>query len=151
MLTGTARAGATQRRPLCKTQGKSPLTDDKTREEGIDPSHDQRLRNHHSHISLHHAHHAFHGRRVAHRIRPRLAPLVRLSQELAFLVRRHHVRLPSLERRGRQHVRIAAQVDAAHQCALLPDLRELLLLGRRLEERHGVVAEDARQDLWTCR
>jgi hypothetical protein len=123
------------------------LTYDEARKEGVNPTHDERLRNHHGHLSLHHAHHALHGGGIRHGIGPGLAPRVWVCQKLALLVRRHHVCFPGLERGRRQHVRVCSQVDAADEGAVLPDLRERLLLRRGLEEDHGVVAEDTCQDL----
>lgn len=45
-------------------------------------------------------------------------------------------------------MRICAQIDAADERALLPDLVYVLLLGSGLEQCHGVVAEDAGKDLY---
>lgn len=70
---------------------KSALTNHKPREKGIDPPHNQRLRNHHGHLPLHHAHHPFHSRGVAHRIRSGFPPQLGLSQELSLLEGLHHV------------------------------------------------------------
>lgn len=42
------------------------LEDDEAGEKGIDPGHDERLRDHHGHVSLHHPHHSFHGGRIRH-------------------------------------------------------------------------------------
>lgn len=61
-------------------------TDDKTGEEGVDPAHDQRLRDHHRHVPLHHPHHPFHGRRVRHRVPGRLASVLGVFEEDAVFV-----------------------------------------------------------------
>lgn len=143
-VCGACRSQCT--RSTCKKP--SRLTNNEARKKGIDPAHNQRLRNHHGHLALHHAHHALHGRRIAHGIRPRFPPHVRLSQELSFLERLHHVCFARGKRRGRDDVGVCAQVDAADERALLADLQQVLFLGRGLQQRHGVVAEDAREDLW---
>jgi hypothetical protein len=142
-------AGARHKRDLRERAREKQirLTDNEAREEGVDPAHNQTLRDHHGHVSLHHAHHAFHGRRIAHGIRSRLAPRLRVGQELALLVSLHHEPLASLKGSWREHIGVGAQVNTTDERALLADLGEVLLLGRRLEERHGVVAEDTRQDL----
>lgn len=69
------------------------LTNHEPREKGIDPTHDQCLRYHHGHVSLHHAHHPFHGRWICHRIRRRFAPTLGILEECSILERRHQVRL----------------------------------------------------------
>lgn len=121
-------------------------TDDESRKKRIDPSHDQSLGHHHSHIPLHHTHHALHGGGIRHWVRPRLASVLGLGEELAFLEGRHHVGFARLEGGGGQDVCVGAEMDAADERALLAELCEGLLLGRRLEERHCVVAQDTGQD-----
>lgn len=61
----------------------TPRTDHKTGEKGIDPTHDQGLRNHHHHVSLEHPHHGFHARWIRHWVRWRLATVVGVFQECA--------------------------------------------------------------------
>lgn len=118
------------------------LTDDKPREEGVDPAHDECLWYHHGHVALHHAHHAFHGCRIAHGIRSRLAPLLGLCQELALLVCLHHVALTCGKGIRRENIRICPQVDTAHEGSLLPNLGKIAFLRDGLEQRHGVMAKD---------
>lgn len=117
-------------------------TDNKTREKCIDPPHDQSLWHHHSKVSLHHAHHALHGRRIRHGVRSGFASGIGVGQKLSLLVCRHHVCFSCLKGCRRQHVGVCAQVDAAHERALLAELRKCLFLGRALEKDHGIVAED---------
>lgn len=62
--------------------GCSP-TDHESRKESVDPTHNQRLRNHHHHVSLEHAHHCLHACWIRHRIRWRLAAVVGVLEELA--------------------------------------------------------------------
>lgn len=128
---------------------KDELTDDETGEKSIDPSHNQRLRDHHGHLAFHHAHHALHSRRIAHWVWPGLAPHLRLSQKLALLIRLHHIRLSGGESSGREDIGVLAQCKAAGERSLLPDLGQVLLLGGRLKERHGIVAKDASENLST--
>lgn len=123
------------------------LTDNKAREKGIDPPHDQRLGNHHGHVAFHHAHHALHGRRITHWIGSRLAPQFWLSQKLALLVGLDHVRLARSEGGWREHISVGAKVDAADEGAVLPGLGQVDFLGRGLEKRHCVMAEDACENL----
>jgi hypothetical protein len=72
-------------------------TDDKAREESIDPAHDQGLRDHHHHVSLKHSHHSFHTRGVSHGIRGGLATVVGVLQKCAVAESSNHVVLAHLE------------------------------------------------------
>ena len=62
------------------------LTDYKPRKEGLDPPHDQRLRNHHHHVPFHHPHHPLHGCGICHRIPGRLPSLLGLFEKFTLLV-----------------------------------------------------------------
>lgn len=84
------------------------LTDNKSREEGIDPPHNQRLWDHHSHLALHHAHHTLHGRRITHGVWSRFPSQLRLSQELSLVVRLHHVGFASSEGGRRENLGVGA-------------------------------------------
>lgn len=72
-------------------------TDHKSRKERIDPAHDQRLGNHHHHVSLQHAHHLLHASWVGHRVGRRLSPVVRVLEERAVAEPSDQVVLAHLE------------------------------------------------------
>lgn len=55
---------ALQRDPWPRT-----LTEDESRKEKVDPTHDDRLGDHHDHALLHLFHHSVHGARVRQRVR----------------------------------------------------------------------------------
>lgn len=109
--------------PMSPSPDQSGLTDHEPREERVDPPHDQRLWNHHCHVALHHAHHTLHSRRVAHRVRSRFAPHIRLCQKLALLIRLYHVCLPGGKGGGSENIGVLAQTQTAGQRPLLSDLR----------------------------
>ena len=103
-------------------------TDHKSCKESIDPSHYQRLRDHHRHIALHHTHHALHSRRVRHRVPCRLTPILWFLQECALLEVRNQIFPPGIEcRTGNSRV-VIAKVDAAEEGALLADAAGIKLL-----------------------
>lgn len=118
------------------------LTDNKSREKGINPPHDQRLRNDHRHIPLHHAHHSLHSRRVRHWIRCRLTLLLWLFQERPVFVGIYQVSFASFKGRRRKIVRVHAQVYAAEKGALFANGWQLLFLGRGGHQNGGIVAQD---------
>jgi hypothetical protein len=72
-------------------------TDDKTREESVDPSHYQGLWYHHGDISLHHAHHALHHSRIGHGICWWLPSVLWLRKEASVLVSGDQVCLARLK------------------------------------------------------
>jgi hypothetical protein len=136
-----------QHRLELRSQREGQLHDDIAREEGVDPAHDQTLRHHHSDLALHHAHHAFHGGRVSHGVTLGLAAHVGLGEESAVLVGLDHVGLAGSEGGGRELLVVVAEVDAAHERALLAHDIDGLRLGSGLQESGEVVSQDASEDL----
>lgn len=112
-----------------RSQRKGKLHDDITREEGIDPAHDQTLGDHHGDLTLHHAHHALHGSRIGHRVTLGLTTHLGLGEEGTILVGLNHVCLASSERGRGELLVVVAEVDTAHERTLLAHLIDGLLLG----------------------
>lgn len=100
----------------------------KPSKERINPRHNQRLRNHHCHISLHHSHHRLHTCRIRHRIRRRLSLAIWIFQKSATLVSRHEVILARLERGRRKNGGVRAEGHATHKRALFAESTGVLLL-----------------------
>lgn len=93
-------------------------TDNVAAEKGIDPAHNQRIRDNHGHVILHHAHHAIHLARVRKRVRRRLALPIRFLEKLARLVAAGEGIASGLKRLARQRVVIGAQGGAAGEGSL---------------------------------
>lgn len=88
------------------------LTDDVAAEESIDPAHDERVGDYHGHVVLHHAHHALHGIRIRHGVRGRLATALGGLEKGTGLVGRGQRVTARIEGPLRQHMVVAAHVDA---------------------------------------
>lgn len=124
-------------------------TNHETREEGVDPTHDQCLRDHHHHISLQHSHHCFHARRVSHRVRGRLSTVVGVLQEGATAEARNQVVPSHLERFAVEDGRgVVAEVDATEKGMTLTRFAEGGRWFRRgVHQDSRIVAQDSGQDL----
>lgn len=100
-------------------------TDHESREEGINPTHDQSLRDHHHHVSLQHAHHSLHACRISHGVSGRLAPVVGVLQKCAAAESRDHVVLANLEGLAVEHgAGVVSEVYAAEESKALAGLGE---------------------------
>lgn len=117
-------------------------TNDKSAEESVDPAHDERLRNDHSHVPLHHAHHALHGSGVSHWVCRRLALAIGVLEICARLEGGDKGVLAGLEGGVGDDGCILAECDAALERALLADREDVELLRRRGDEDCDVVAQD---------
>lgn len=115
-------------------------TNDESAEEGVDPSHDERLRDNHSHVPLHHPHHALHSSGVSHWVRRRLALSVGVLEVGARLEGRDEGVLASLEGGVGDDGCVRAEGDAALEGALLTQREEVEFLRRRGNEDCDVVA-----------
>jgi hypothetical protein len=104
-----------------ESETKGSHTDNVSAEESIDPTHDQTLRHHHSHVAFHHAHHALHHRRIAHGVRLRLVLRIRVSQEPAILGAIEESFLAALESSFGNLLVVVAQVLGAAERALFAD------------------------------
>lgn len=124
-------------------------TDDKAREEGIDPAHDQGLRDHHHHVSLEHSHHSFHTRRVGHGVRGRLPTVVGVLEKCAVAESGNHVVLAHLEGLAVEDgAGIVAEVHAAEKSKALARLgKSRWRFWGRVHQDRGIVAKDSGQDL----
>lgn len=125
-----------------KKRGKKSHTDDKSGKEGIDPAHNQGLRNHHGHVPFHHAHHALHSRRVRHGVPSRFPSVFGVFKEGPVFVGRHQVRPTRGKGGGRDDVGVGAEIDAAQESALFAEGGKTLLFGNGCEQYRRVVAED---------
>ena len=124
-------------------------TDHESGEEGIDPAHDQGLRDHHHHVSLQHAHHSFHAGRVRHRVGGRLTPVIGVLQKCTAAEPRDHVVLAGLEGLAVEHgAGIVPEVHATEESKTLAGFGESgWRLGRVVHKDCRIVAEDSGQDL----
>lgn len=109
-------------------------TDNITGEKGIDPAHDQTLRNHHGNIALHHAHHSLHHGGISHRVGSGLSTHVWFGEERSFPVCFDEIAPARGERSRQELVEVVAQVDTAHERARLAKVGECLWFRCRLEE-----------------
>lgn len=107
-----------------RRQRERQLKQDETREEGVDPAHDQGLRHHHRDVALHGAHHAVHGGGVGHGVGAGLPASVRVGEEGAVLVGGGEVGAAGGEGGGGKGGAVGAQVDAAEEGALLAEFGE---------------------------
>lgn len=121
-------------------------TDNITAEESINPAHDQRVGDNHSHVILHHAHHSIHRTGVREGVRRWLPLGVRILEELARLEARNERVTTGLERLARQDVVVAAQGDAEVEAALLTGGLGVEFLGRGSHQDGGIVTEDTGLD-----
>lgn len=128
-------------------------TDNKAREEGIDPAHDQGLRDHHHHVSLKHSHHSFHACGVGHGVRGRLATVVGVLQKCAVAESSNHVALAHLEGLAVKHgAGIVAEIHATEKSKALARLgKSGWRFGGRVHQDRGIVAKDSGQDLFKKR
>lgn len=126
-----------------------PHTDHESREEGVDPAHDQGLRDHHHHVSLQHTHHSLHACRVSHRVRGRLTTVVGVLQKCAVPEARNHVVLAGLEGLAVEHgACIVAEVHAAEKSKALARFGKCgWRLRGRVHQNRRIVAKDSGQDL----
>lgn len=124
-------------------------TDHEAREEGIDPAHDQCLRNHHHHISLQHTHHSFHARRVSHGIRRRLATVVGIFQKCTATEACDHIVLADLEGLAVKHrTSIVSEVHTSEKGKALARFgKSSWRLWCRVHQDRRIVAENSGQDL----
>jgi hypothetical protein len=84
---------------------------------------------------------------VGHGVTLGLATHLRLSEESAVLVGLDHVCLAGSEGRGGELLVVVAEVDTAHERALLADDIDGLRFGSGLQESGEVVSQDASEDL----
>lgn len=111
-----------------RSQRERKLHDDISREEGIDPAHDQTLRHHHGDLALHHAHHALHSSRIGHWVALGLATHLRLGEERTVFVCLNHICLASCKRGRGELLVVVAKIDTAHKRTLLAHVIDGLLL-----------------------
>lgn len=122
-------------------------TDNITREESIDPAHDQGIRDDHGHLPLHGSHHTLHGVGVSHWVRRGLSLVLGRLEVCPGLVGGGQ-RVPSgIEAALREDVEVLPDLDAVREGSLLPDRPEVLCFGGRREEDSRVVAEYTGQNL----
>lgn len=121
-------------------------TDDVAAEEGVDPAHDQGVRDHHSHVPLHHAHHPLHRIRIRQRIRRRLALLLRLLQERARLVPIRQGLAACFKSLLRKGMVVGAEEHTLAEKSLFPQTPLIEFLRRRIHQDGGIMAEDPGQD-----
>ena len=88
-------------------------TYDEAVKEGVNPAHDESLRDHHGHVPLHHVHHLVHSAGFGHRVGRRLALVFRVLQEVAALVRGNKVVLPGDKGALRNLIVVLANVHPA--------------------------------------
>lgn len=117
-----------QHRLELRSQREWKLHDDISRKEGIDPAHDQTLRDHHGDLTLHHAHHALHSSRIGHWVALGLATHLGLGEEGTVFVCLNHVCLASSERGWGELLVVVAKIDTAHKRTLLAHMIDGLLL-----------------------
>lgn len=124
-------------------------TDDKARKEGIDPTHDQGLRDHHHHVSLKHSHHSFHARRISHGVRGRLAAIIGILEKCAIAESSNHVVLAHLKGLAVEHgAGIVAEIHTAEKSKALARLgKSGWRLWGRVHEDRSIVAKDSSQYL----
>lgn len=132
--------------PFVRALVKGKPTDNISTEERIDPTHDQRIGNHHRHVILHHPHHPVHRTRVRQRVRGRLSLPIWILKEVSVLKPSRQGLAPLLKGPAGEDVVVVAEGDASDQAALLAHGRRVDFLGCRGEEDGGVVAEDAGED-----
>lgn len=131
-------------------QGERQLQNHISGEKGVDPAHDQRLRDHHRHVALHHAHHALHGGGVGHWIGGRFAARFGpVAQEGAGFVGGGEVAAACFEGGRREGGGgVVAEIDAAEEGETFAGFRGGGgRFGRGGHQDAGVVAEDAGEDL----
>lgn len=96
-----------------------PRTNDKAREECIDPAHDESLGDHHSDIAFHRAHHTLHHSRIRHWIWPWLSSALRVGKKRSIFVGLDEVGFAVLEGGWGDDISVCAEVDAAEKTSLL--------------------------------
>ena len=119
----------------------------KTSKKRINPTHDQRLRNHHRHIPLHHPHHALHRRGIRHRVRRRLASALRIFEKCTLFVGGGEIVFTGLKGGARDGGTVGTQVNATQEGALFPECGEVGFFGGGGQERGCVVAENTCENL----
>ena len=123
-------------------------TDHKSREESINPAHNQRLRDHHHHIPLHHAHHGLHASRIGHGVRRWLAATSGVLKESTTLVGRDEVVLAHLKGLLGEYGGVIPEVDTANESEAFAGFgqRRGRLRGV-VHQDGGIVAEDTSKNL----
>lgn len=126
-----------------------PRTDHESREEGVDPAHDQSLRDHHHHVSLEHAHHSLHCGWIRHRVRRRLAAVVGVLEELSAAEAGDQVVFTGLKGLMVQDgACMVAEVNTTEKRMAFARLGQGRGgLGGRVHQDCRIVAEDTGQDL----
>jgi hypothetical protein len=101
------------------SDGEWQLENHESREESVDPAHDERVRNDHGHVVLHHTHHAIHSARIRHRVSRRLPAALGVFEVGTRLISCRESLTAGLERGRSQRVEVGPNSDAVDEGTLL--------------------------------
>lgn len=121
-------------------------TDHVAAEECIDPAHNKRVGNDHSHVALHHAHHAVHSIRISHGVWRRLATVLGCFEVGSGLVSSRQSVSAHAKRTAGQDMMVRPDVDAVQERPLFANCLLLQFLWRRGHQDASIVSKDASQD-----